>query len=102
MDDDSDDVLFLAQIKELGEKEVRRRLEMNGFPLTHYEIARQWIAEIDQEPERRKDSINSRAAIAAERQARAAEIANKRAMIALIIAAASMIISIVAIIVARS
>jgi hypothetical protein len=110
-----DEAAILNELKQLGEAEVRHQLAAGLFPLSHYEPALRWIAELDrasaEESERRKDISQAEqaeiarsakdaawaAARAAERAAIAAEKANTRATIALIIAAISISATIIGI-----
>jgi hypothetical protein len=112
---DSEEAAILAELKEWGEDNVRRRLASNQLSLAHREPALRWIEGIDrataEEVERRKDASTAEqieidrstkdaawaAARAAERAPTAAEKANTRATIALVIAAISIATTIVGI-----
>ncbi len=105
MDDDSEQ---LARFEEMGEEAVSILAHTAGFTTTNQRLAIKWLAQKDQESERRRESSQAEqieiarsakdaawvAARAAERAATAAEKANIRAIIALIIATISIITTI--------
>jgi hypothetical protein len=104
-----EEAAILAEIKQLGETEVRQLLATNQFTWAYHEPALRWIEELDraaaEESERRRDASQAEeteiarsvkdaawaAARAAERAAIAAEKAKTRATTALIIAAISIV-----------
>jgi hypothetical protein len=103
-----DEAEILNELKQLGEAEVRHRLATNQFSLAYHPSALRWIEELDraadEESERRKDAsqaeqteIARSAKDAAWAAARAAEKANIRATMALIIAAISIAATVVGI-----
>jgi aryl-alcohol dehydrogenase-like predicted oxidoreductase len=95
---------YIAQLETLGETQVRSDLNHGRIPPAFVHLASTWLAGKDREAERRTEASNSeqmelmrRASAAAERQATAVERANNKATIALAIAIASMVITIIGI-----
>lgn len=98
-----------SQFEQLGSDEVRLLLNGNRFSAQNKRWAIRWLAERDQEEARRKDVSQAEqievarsakdaawaAAKAAERAAAAAETANRRATIALALAAISILATII-------
>jgi hypothetical protein len=108
MGDDSEQ---LARFEEMGEAAVSLIVRTSGFATTNQRLAIKWLAQKDQESERRREASQAEqidiarsakdaawaAARAAERAAKAAEKANIRATIALIIAAISIAVTLIGI-----
>ena len=91
---------FIAELEKQGETRVRDNLAHGHIAPAWGHVASTWLSEKERESERRREASNSeqidlmrRASTAAERQAIAAERANTRATIALVIAILSMIVS---------
>jgi hypothetical protein len=94
--------LFIADLEAQGKTQVRSNFDHGKISPGFVYLASKWLAETEREEERRREAAQSeqtelmrRASVAAERQAHASEQANKRATIALVIAIASMIITII-------
>jgi uncharacterized membrane protein len=95
---------IIVELEELGEAEVRRRINAKLFTLVYDEPARRWIEDIDrasaEESERRREAsqaeqidIARSAKDAAWEAARAANKANAIAAIAVVMAIIAIIIS---------
>ena len=55
MDDDSEQ---LARFEEMGEETVRLHVQTFGFAITNHRLAIKWLAQKDQESERRREASN--------------------------------------------
>ena|ERR1700747_938282 len=86
----------IADLERKGETQVRDDLKHGRTSEPFHDIVRRWLSERERSREASHSEqmeLNRRASSAAERQARAAESANKRATIAIIIAITSAIIT---------
>ena len=103
-----DEAAIFAELEQLGEDEVRHRLDTNQFSLAYYSPAKRWIARRDraesEESERKREasqseqiSIARSAKDAAWAAALAARKANIIASAALIMATISIVVSVIAI-----
>lgn len=95
---------WIVRLEEIGETRVRSELDHGKISSAFIHLTSKWLSERERAAEHRKEASISeqielmrRASAAAERQAIAAERANRRATIALVIAIAAMIVTIIGI-----
>jgi hypothetical protein len=87
---------YIDALEKSGETQVRYDLEHGRLSEPFHDIVRRWLSERERSREAFRSeelALSRRDSAAAERQARAAESANTRATIAIIIAIASAIIT---------
>lgn len=95
---------YIAELERMGPSQVRSDLDHGRISPAIAHIASQWLAERERDAEHRQaeqTEIMRRASVAAERQAAAAEGADKKANIAIVISAVSIIATIIGIWVAH-
>ena len=87
---------WIAKLEEMGVTQVRSLLDQNKiFPIALVNPTAKWLSDKDREAKAKADALQSEQMGLMRRQADAAERANTRATIAIWVAGASLIVSIV-------
>jgi hypothetical protein len=95
---------YIAQLEQRGERQVRYELEHGLIPPAQVHLTTQWLSRKEREAKSQREisqfeqiELMRRASDAAERQAAAAEQANRKATIALWISVGSLIVAFISI-----
>jgi hypothetical protein len=84
---------YIAALEKRGKTQIRSELDHGQIPPRFVSLASQWLSEKERESEHEHADVMRRTLDATERQAKAAERANTRSTIAILIAAGSVIVS---------